>query len=60
MDFVFDKDNNPLIVELGYGFTAAGYLQCEGFWTSDMNWHEGKGFDFCGWMVENLINTIKK
>lgn len=60
MDFVFDKDHNPLIVELGYGFTAAGYLQCEGFWTSDMKWHEGKGFDFCGWMVENLINTIKK
>lgn len=57
MDFVFDKNNTPLIVEMGYGFTAAGYVQCEGFWTSDMKWHEGKGFDFCGWMVENLINA---
>lgn len=60
MDFVFDKDNNPLIVELGYGFAIAAYLQCEGFWTPDMEWHEGKGFDFCGWMVENVVNAIKQ
>lgn len=24
-------------------------------WTPDMQWHEGSNFDFCGWMVENLI-----
>lgn len=57
MDFVFDKNHTPLIVEMGYGFTAACYAQCEGFWTSDMKWHEGKDFDFCGWMIENLINA---
>mgnify|MGYP004541481335 CR=1 FL=1 len=57
IDFVFDKGNNPLIVEMSYGFTTAGYVQCEGYWTSNMEWYEGKGFDFCGWMVENLINT---
>lgn len=60
MDFVLDKDNNPLIVEMGYGFTAAGYAQCEGYWTSDMEWHEGKGFNFCGWMVENLMNMVER
>jgi glutathione synthase/RimK-type ligase-like ATP-grasp enzyme len=54
-DFVFDIHNNPLIVEISYGYVPSGYDECEGFWTNDMQWHEGKGFDFCGWMVENLI-----
>lgn len=55
MDFVFDANNNPLIVELGYGFTAVPYFKCEGFWTSDMKWHDGTDFDFCGWMVETVL-----
>lgn len=56
LDFVFDENNNPLIVELSYGYTAPAYDFCEGYWTSDMQWHEGAGFDFCGWMVENLLD----
>lgn len=55
-DWVYDAESNPLIIEMSYGFTAAGYDECEGYWTSDMQWHEGKGFDFCGWMVENILN----
>lgn len=58
IDFVFDENNAPLIVEMGYGFTATGYAQCEGYWTSDMKWHEGKGFDFRGWMVEHMIRRV--
>lgn len=54
-DFVFDKDNNPLIVEISYGYTATAYDKCEGYWDKDLRWHEGENFDFCGWM----INTIK-
>lgn len=55
-DFVFDSSNNPLIVEISYGYAVKAYDYCEGFWTDDMQWHEGTHFDFCGWMVENLIN----
>jgi glutathione synthase/RimK-type ligase-like ATP-grasp enzyme len=51
-DFVFDKDNNPLIVEISYGYTAPAYDKCEGYWDRDLNWHKGENFDFCGWMVE--------
>lgn len=51
-DFVFDKDNNPLIVEISYGYEAPAYDKCEGYWDKDLNWHEGENFDFCGWMVE--------
>lgn len=55
-DFVFDENNNPLIVEISYGFAANAYDVCEGYWTKDMQWHAGNNFDFCGWMVESLIS----
>lgn len=54
-DFVFDENNNPLIVEISYGYSANAYDACEGYWTKDMQWHAGNNFDFCGWMVESLI-----
>lgn len=54
-DFVFDESNNPLIVEISYGFAANAYNTCEGYWTKDMQFHTGTDFDFCGWMVESLI-----
>ena len=55
-DFVFDKDNNPLIVEISYGYAVKAYDSCEGYWTEDLKWHDGSYFDFCGWMVDNLIH----
>lgn len=55
-DFVFDPSHNPLIVEISYGYAMSAYDFCEGYWTDDMQWHEGTHFDFCGWMVENLIS----
>lgn len=54
-DFIFDHNNNPLIVEISYGYTIHAYKKCEGYWTDDMEWHPGEDFDICGWMVENLI-----
>ena len=57
-DFVFDKENNPLIVEISFGYSAPAYDHCEGYWTVDMQWHAGENFDFCGWMVEDLMHNI--
>lgn len=56
-DFVFDQSNNPLIVEISYGYAVAAYDKCEGHWTEDMVWHPGTNFDFCGWMVEEIIRN---
>lgn len=56
-DFVFDKENNPLVVEISYGYAVAAYDKCEGWWDMDLNWHPGENFDFCGWMVEELIQN---
>lgn len=36
-DFVF-KENNPLIIEISYGFSQQGYLDCQGYWDKDLNW----------------------
>jgi glutathione synthase/RimK-type ligase-like ATP-grasp enzyme len=56
IDYVFDN-NQPLIVEISYGFSIVGYDPCEGYWDESMNWHVGS-FNACGWMVELLINDI--
>lgn len=53
-DFVFDR-NIPLIVEMSYGFSVKAYRQCEGYWSSDMQWHPGTNFDIEGWMIEDII-----
>jgi D-alanine-D-alanine ligase-like ATP-grasp enzyme len=38
-DFVFDEQNNPLIVEINYGFAHQAYFPCPGYWDDEMNWH---------------------
>lgn len=54
-DFVY-KDGKPLVVEISYGFSIAGYDDCPGYWDKDLKWFEGK-FNPYGWMVENLIKN---
>ena len=53
-DYVFDSNNNPLIIEISYGFSASAYDKCTGYWDSDLNWFEGE-FNPYGWMITNLI-----
>ena len=55
-DFIYDKDKNPLIVEMSYGYGTKGSSRCPGYWTKDLHWHEGS-FNPFGWQVENLINS---
>jgi glutathione synthase/RimK-type ligase-like ATP-grasp enzyme len=57
-DFVFDKKNNPLLVEVSYGFVAQGYDPCPGYWDEDLRWYEGS-FNPQGWMVELMLKSIK-
>lgn len=56
-DFVYDQDKNPMIIEISYGFGTKGARKCPGYWTDDLQWHDGAGFDFYGWMVEGLLNS---
>lgn len=58
-DFIF-QNNEPKIVEMSYGFGFKGLAHCEGYYTSDLQWHSELNPDFCGWMVESIINSIQK
>jgi hypothetical protein len=58
-DFIFDKNNTPLIIEISYGFVPAGYYPCEGYWDKNHNWHLGN-FNPYGWMVENMVSKSSK
>ena len=44
----------------GMAAAVAAYDACEGYWTNDMQWHEGTNFDFSGWMIEDLFSEIKE
>lgn len=57
-DYVF-SNGSPLIVEISYGFNEKGYVECPGYWTSDLVWHEGT-FNPYGWMVEEVIAKINE
>jgi glutathione synthase/RimK-type ligase-like ATP-grasp enzyme len=57
VDFVLSECNQPLIVEISYGFVPAGYDKCEGYWDKNLIWYPGF-FNPYGWMVDNLINDI--
>jgi glutathione synthase/RimK-type ligase-like ATP-grasp enzyme len=57
-DFVFDAAKQPLIVEISYGFSAAGYDPCPGYWTPDLDWHEGS-FNPQGWMVDLVVKQTR-
>lgn len=54
-DFVFNKENDPQIIEISYGFAADAYDACKGYWDSELNWYSGS-FNPYGWMIEELRN----
>jgi glutathione synthase/RimK-type ligase-like ATP-grasp enzyme len=55
-DFVFDSCNNPLIVEINYGFAHQPYLNCPGYWDSELVWHEGT-FNQVEWILEEYLKN---
>lgn len=56
-DFVFDKNNQPLIVEINYGFDHIAYFPCPGYWDRQLNWHQGS-FNPAEWIVEEFQKRI--
>lgn len=54
-DFIRDVDNNPLIIEMSYGFGTIGSSKCTGYWSSDLIFHKGE-FNPQGWMIDEVLN----
>ncbi len=55
-DYVLDEKNQPLLIEISYGFANAGYDDCPGYWDEQLVWHEGK-FNPYGWMVDLILKS---
>jgi glutathione synthase/RimK-type ligase-like ATP-grasp enzyme len=58
-DFIFDEKNNPLLIEINYGFSPTGYDDCPGYWDEKLNWYEGK-FEPYGWIIDGLIKSARR
>ena len=56
-DFVFDDQNNPLIVEISYAFSPGGYEDCPGYWDRDLTW-TATSFEPRQFMIENLLYKL--
>jgi glutathione synthase/RimK-type ligase-like ATP-grasp enzyme len=54
-DYVFGADGKPSVVEVSYCSEVRAYDACPGYWSKNMEWHEGK-FNPQAWMVQDLVN----
>lgn len=58
LDFVQHKQTGQLyVVEVSCGYSAAGYAPCPGYWTKDLEWHEGP-VDSLSWILEEVVANI--
>lgn len=53
-DFVF-IDDKPLLIEVSFAFSREGYLECPGFWNSNLEWTETK-FNPEYFIIEDILN----
>lgn len=54
-DFIFDKDESPLLIEMSYGSPTEFYDKCPGYWDRSLDWHAGK-VEPQNWMIDQIIN----
>lgn len=53
-DFVLNESNQPLTVEISYGFGMDKDELDHGYWGPELNWHEGQ-FNPQEWMIDDLL-----
>lgn len=56
IDFVYNENREPLVVEISFGFAVSAYFDCPGYWDENLNWIEGK-FNPYGWMIESVLKN---
>ena len=54
-DFIFDKNDEPLLVEMSYHFAPYLYDKCEGYWDENLNWKDEK-VNPQYFIIEDFIN----
>lgn len=56
-DFIHNNNNQPLIVEMSYGFGVEGISKVPGFWDSSLQWHREE-FNPQEWMISDIIKSL--
>lgn len=55
-DFIYDINNDPLIIEMSYGFGTLGSGKCDGYYEVNFDFIKGP-FNPFGWMIEDIISS---
>lgn len=55
-DFVYNRNKEPVIVEINYGYAHKSYEQCPGYWDEMLHWHEER-FNSTHWIMEGVLNS---
>ena len=53
-DFIYDQNNEPLIIEISYASVFKGYDKCDGYWDNNLNFIPGH-LKAEYWMIEDLL-----
>lgn len=54
-DFIY-MNNEPVLIEVSYGFGTLGSSKCPGYWDKELNFHKGE-FNPFGWMIESVLKN---
>ncbi len=57
-DFIFDSGNNPLVVEISFGFVPQPYRKCPGYWDASLEWHEESVYTE-DLIIEGLLQSME-
>ena len=60
LDFIYNTEHQPVIIECSYGFIQNAPNKSGGYWTKDLKWHISKSNDLCGDMVKDVVDCVKK
>lgn len=56
IDFVFNIDGDPQVIEISYGFAPRAYDFCQGFWDKNLSFHKGSYIlEHC--IIENMLKV---
>ena len=59
LDFVYDRNKNPWILEVSYGFIKEVCDSCEGYWDRELIWHKDQ-FNPQGWIVDCVLQRMSQ
>ncbi len=58
-DFLLDKNGNPKVGEISYGYKNSAVYRCPGYWDGELKWHQGHNWPE-DLMVDDFVEEIKK